>query len=178
MPIHLLEQRERVNRLSQAPKWAEPFPDTRGVTGIDELNERREFHGRLMIVDERIAGRRRFEIKIKGIGLDMIQDQIAVNHQFRGALTKMGHRNPVSVNILDPVETVSGGNFERRLLNLNVMSFTRAEQHPMGAKNDTLRIAVGCSVLDAQFHGVSGYSPNAYSMRIAHADSKLSPPDL
>ncbi len=108
----------------------------------------------------------------------MIQDQIAVNHQFRGALTKMGHRNPVSVNILDPVETVSGGNFERRLLNLNVMSFTRAEQHPMGAKNDTLRIAVGCSVLDAQFHGVSGYSPNAYSMRFAHADSKLSPPDL
>ncbi len=103
------KKRDGLDQLARLPELPEPLAHPLGVGGKDDVGERGQLRQRPRIVDKGIVDGVGLDAKIERVGIVVIEDELAVDHQLVGALGEIDQRDAVAVDVAHPVDRCGRG---------------------------------------------------------------------
>ncbi len=98
-PLSLFSSEKVSTKLAGLPELAEPMPHPLRIGRKDDMCESGQLRQRPRVVDEWVMDRISLDAEIERIGIVMIENQLAVDHQFVGPLSEVDQRDAVAVDV-------------------------------------------------------------------------------
>ena len=122
MAVEPFQERDGLDELAGLPELAQPFAEALGIGGKEDMGEDGELGQGPGIVDEGIMDSVGLDAEIERIGIVVVEDELAVDHELVGALGEIDQGDAVAVNVAHPVDGVGGADGEDGAFDVEIVA--------------------------------------------------------